>query len=178
MSNIKETKGERNDVGTPQGGIISPLLCNIALHGMETELLSKFSRNEVKIIRYADDFVVMGSKSESILKAKEIIEFFLSAIGLELSEDKTRIGHTMMTLKEGRKKPGLEFLGYHFRNISTSIHRGVKNTRGKKQPFIQISSPTPESSRNHKMALKDILRRHKNAPREAVIAKLASRIDG
>jgi retron-type reverse transcriptase len=48
MRSTKEIESERNEVGTPQGGVISPLLCNIALHGMETDLLKEFARDEVK----------------------------------------------------------------------------------------------------------------------------------
>jgi RNA-directed DNA polymerase len=58
MDNFKDATSETNEAGTPQGGIISPLLANIALHGMETAVLSKFGRNRVKVIRYADDFVI------------------------------------------------------------------------------------------------------------------------
>lgn len=62
MNGRKEESNDFNKAGTPQCGVISPLLYNIALHGMETELLKNFSRNGVKIIRYADDFVIMGRK--------------------------------------------------------------------------------------------------------------------
>lgn len=178
MKDLHEKDELQNEVGTPQGGVISPLLCNIALHGMETELLKNFARDGVKIIRYADDFVVMGRKYEDILKAKTIVNNFLSAIGLELSEDKTRIGNTIKPTDDGNGKPGLDFLGFHFRNIRTSIHRGVKNTKGVKQKFIQVSGPTLESSKNHRKVISGILRKHKNAPLEAVIAKLSSRIQG
>lgn len=178
MKSVKEIESERNEVGTPQGGVISPLLCNIALHGMETDLLKEFARDEIKIIRYADDFVVMGRKLENIMKAKTIVSEFLRTVGLELSEEKTRVGHTMIPLETSRKTPGLEFLGYHFRNIPTPIHRGVKSTRGVKQPFRQISSPSLEASKSHREAIKDILRKHKNAPREALIARLSTRIEG
>jgi len=178
MKNVKEIESEHNEIGAPQGGVISPFLCNIALHGMETELLKRFSRYGVKIIRYADDFVVTGSKLEDIHKSKEIINDFLKAVGLELSEKKTRIGHTMFPIEGGRAKPGLEFLGFHFRNIRTSIHRGVKTTRGAKQTFRQISSPSLDSVENHKIEIRDILRKYKNAPRTAVISALSLKIQG
>lgn len=177
MGNFKDKLVERNEAGTPQGGIISPLLCNIALHGMETELLKNFSRNGVKIIRYADDFVVFVKKLPDVEKAKLIVTKFLASVKLELSEEKTRIGHSMTPIKEG-EKPGLNFLGYYFRNIQTSIHRGVKSTRGVKQTFRQISMPSIESVQNHKREIRNLLRKYKSAPREVVIAKLASKIRG
>jgi RNA-directed DNA polymerase len=169
-----------NTSGTPQGGVISPLLANIALHGMETILLNNF-RRKIKIIRYADDFVVMSNTLETIGKAKIIIEKFLSTVGLELSTEKTRIGHSMEPTKDSSGKtikPGLDFLGFHFRNIQTSIHRGVKTTRGKKQEFRQISTPARESVKKHKLAIKALLRKHKSAPRLAVIKALAAVIRG
>lgn len=84
-----------NVAGTPQGGIISPLLCNVALHGMETLLLKNFRRDGVKIIRYADDFLIMGRELDDIKKAKGIVVDFLQTMDLKLSEEKTRIGHSM-----------------------------------------------------------------------------------
>jgi RNA-directed DNA polymerase len=90
--------------GTPQGGVGSPLLANIALHGMELELI-KFARtwkgakdmNErsLSIIRYADDFVILHKDIERIIQCKEIIENWLVKIGLELKPSKTRISHTL-----------------------------------------------------------------------------------
>jgi RNA-directed DNA polymerase len=182
MSNLKEDNIDVNTSGTPQGGVISPLLANIALRGMETELLSKFSRDGVKIIRYADDFVIMSKSLSNIEKAKKIVIDFLSTIGLELSSEKTRIGHSQNVMEQKEQAvesaPGLNLLGFHFRNIRTSIHRGVKTTRGKKQKFKQISTPSRESVKRHKMVIKNILRTHRSAPRLAVIQKLATVIKG
>jgi hypothetical protein len=89
---------------------------------METELLKNFSIDGVKIIRYADDFVIMGRKLEDIIKAKEIVIKFLQTVNLELSDEKIRIGHSLVSIEENPTKPGLDFLRYHFRNIQTSIH--------------------------------------------------------
>jgi RNA-directed DNA polymerase len=176
MDNFKDQTSLSNEVGTPQGGVISPLLCNVALHGMEIDLLSQFGRNDVKIIRYADDFVIMGKQLEKIEKAKLIVSDFLATVNLELSEEKTRIGHSLKAINGG--KPGLEFLGFYFRNQTTSIHRGVKSTRGVKQNFIQISGPSRDAMLNHKRALKMILKKHKAEPLRAVLAKLSARIRG
>lgn len=176
MDNFKDQSSLSNESGTPQGGVISPLLCNVALHGMEIDLLSKFSRNDVKIIRYADDFVIMGKQLAKIEKAKGIVIDFLATVNLKLSDEKTRIGHSLKSMNG--IKPGLNFLGFYFRNQTTSKHRGVKNTRGVKQTFVQISGPSWEAMQNHKKALKTILKKHKAAPLEAVLAKLSARIRG
>lgn len=178
MNNFKETISETNTVGTPQGCVISPLLCNIALHGMETAVLKEFSRDGVKIIRYADDFIITSRKLQNIIKAKQIVSDFLKGVNLELSEKKTRIGHSMLPMVENDNKVGFDFLGFHFRNIATSIHKGVQTTRGKRNKFRQISGPSRNAYAKHKQSLKMILKNHKNAPLEALHTRLSSTISG
>ena len=109
----------QTDEGTPQGGIISPLLANIALHGMEerikqyAETLKGGKRNNrisLSLIRYADDFVIIHKDINVILKSQEIITEWLSGIGLELKPSKTKLTHT---LNEYEGNIGFEFLGFH-----------------------------------------------------------------
>lgn len=88
--------------GTPQGGVISPLLANIALDGLQA-LLGKGYR----FVRYADDFVVMTKTREAIDAALPKIKAFLKDRGLEPNEEKTRITH---------KTEGFNFLGFHIRD--------------------------------------------------------------
>lgn len=85
---------QHTEAGTPQGGVISPLLANIALHGLETEV-QKLTPKEDKItvVRYADDFVIMHKDRSVIEKAKEIVGKWLARIGLELKAEKTRVSH-------------------------------------------------------------------------------------
>jgi RNA-directed DNA polymerase len=106
--------------GTPQGGIISPLLANIALHGMEAALgIFRYTQGEVKkgtrklMVRYADDFVVFCETKTEAEATRDDLQRFLSSRGLTLSEEKTRIVH----LSEG-----FDFLGFnvrHYRNINS-----------------------------------------------------------
>lgn len=169
---------EINLKGTPQGGVISPLLMNVALHGMENHVVKEFGRNKVKVVRYADDFVIFGKTIVDVQKSKELVVEFLKPVGLRLSEEKTRIGHSMET-KTGTTGPiGLDFLSYHFRNIACSKHRGVKNTRGISQGFKLITRPSNESVANHKRALSRILIEYKGAPIGRVMERLSSRIKG
>jgi len=95
MDPTENDSSEINEMGTPQGGVLSPLLMNIALHGMERHVMKEFGRNKIKVVRYADDFVVFGKTLEDVQKAKRLIVKFLKPVGLELSEEKTRIGHSM-----------------------------------------------------------------------------------
>lgn len=105
------------ETGTPQGGIISPLLANIALHGMEAALgISRYADAGIKkdvrtlIVRYADDFVVFCDSKAEAEQAQADLQTFLSIRGLALSDEKTRIVH----LSEG-----FDFLGFHIRHYRT-----------------------------------------------------------
>jgi RNA-directed DNA polymerase len=97
------------DQGTPQGGVISPLLLNIALHGMESALGVHYNRQgeiagERAVVRYADDFVVFCESREDALRVRDkVLPPWLAERGLSLSEEKTCIVH----LTEG-----FDFLGF------------------------------------------------------------------
>lgn len=106
----------QTEAGTPQGGIISPLLANIALHGMEKALDVKYSKRGKSIghrmvIRYADDFVVFCETKEDAEKSAAILTEWLKERGLTLSKEKTRIVH----LSEG-----FNFLGFNVRHYRVS----------------------------------------------------------
>jgi RNA-directed DNA polymerase len=152
---------------------------NIALHGMESYITNELGkRNQIKVIRYADDFVIFGKTLKDVQKAKQLMSKFFKPIGLNLSEAKTRIGHSMEK-KPGASEPiGLDFLSFHFRNIKCSPHRGVKNTKGVTQSFRLITMPSRKAVTVHKKALSRILVDYKNAPLGSVIERLASRIKG
>lgn len=100
------------------------MLLNIALHGMENMLNIIYGKHdylhpksEYALVRYADDFVVCAKSQESCIKAKKMINDWLSIRGLELSEEKTRILHV---------KEGFDFLGFNIRQYNTqSRRRGI-----------------------------------------------------
>ena len=166
------TEISENRAGTPQGGVLSPLLANIVLNGMEQLLKDKFNRN-VRLIRYADDFVVFSKREKIIVESKKLLQDFLKPIGLDFSNEKTRIGHTLIG-----PNPGLDFLGFNFRNHKVSVHHGVKNTKGIKQNFKQITEPSRKSIKTHKEEIVALLRIYKNAPLSSVIEALSSKIRG
>lgn len=96
------------DAGTPQGGVISPLLANIYLHRIDRAWQEKHQRDG-ELTRYADDEVIVcgtAIKAESSLAA---LRHLLQELGLELAEAKTRI------VNLHRLEEGFDFLGYHFR---------------------------------------------------------------
>jgi RNA-directed DNA polymerase len=96
----------RTVAGTPQGGVISPLLANVYLHVLDTELAR---RNVGELVRYADDGVVLCRSAAQAEQALEAVGEILASLGLRLHPDKTKV----IDLREGRE--GLDFLGCHFR---------------------------------------------------------------
>jgi RNA-directed DNA polymerase len=97
---------ERTVAGTPQGGVISPLLANIFLHVLDTELSR---RNVGELVRYADDGVVLCRSAAQAEHALAAVGEILTGLGLRLHPEKTKV----VDLRKGRE--GLDFLGCHFR---------------------------------------------------------------
>jgi len=165
------------EAGTPQGGVIFPLLANIALHGLEETVmklaLTTKEKRKLTIVRYADDFVVMHNDRSMIERAQGVIKEWLKGIGLELKAEKTRISHTL----EG-ENPGLDFLGFNIRQYKVGKHRSGKSTNGTILGFKTLIKPSDKSIRNHKEQLSQIVSRHKSAPQEALIVRLNQVIRG
>ena len=116
--------------GTPQGGIISPVLANMTLDGLEPLLMSRFKLRKgknyfnpmVNLVRYADDFIITGYSKELLEnEVKPLVEEFLTTRGLELSKEKTRITHI---------EEGFDFLGKNIRKYDGKmlIKPSKKNT--------------------------------------------------
>jgi len=91
--------------GTPQGGVISPLLANIFLHAFDRAWAESGTG---ELVRYADDFVVLCTSRSQADQARERATVILAGLGLELHPDKTRV----VDLREGNE--GFDFLGWHF----------------------------------------------------------------
>lgn len=138
------------EAGTPQGGVISPLLANIALHGLEEAIKEGYpkDRNIEKpiLIRYADDFVILHSEKGVIEKAAQIAEKWLKDMGLHLNTKKTKITHTH-TPYEGNV--GFDFLGFNVRQYPVGKTNTVKNTNGKPLGFKAIIKPSKEAVKRH-----------------------------
>jgi len=97
---------QRTVAGSPQGGVISPLLANIYLHELDVELTA---RGVGTLVRYADDGVVLCRSAEQAQQALAAVGDILDGLGLELHPGKTKV----VDLREGRE--GFDFLGCHFR---------------------------------------------------------------
>ena len=103
---VEEGKWQPTSQGTPQGGVISPLLANIYLHVLDS-LWQHRHEGVGRLYRYADDFVVVCRRKEEAVEARRIIGGILERLKLSLHPDKTRI----VSMKE----EGFDFLGFHFR---------------------------------------------------------------
>lgn len=141
--------------GTPQGGIISPTLANMALDGMQELLTKEFKKTDkVHLVRYADDFIITGN-TERLLseRVKPLIANFLSVRGLELSAEKTRISHI---------DEGFDFLGFNIRRYKGKL----------------LIKPSSEGIKSVKKNIKDVLERNKAAKTNNVVGLLNPIIRG
>ena len=166
--------------GTPQGGTISPLLANIALHGME-ERIMKFAdqlkggkrdnRKSLSLIRYADDFVILHEDKAIVQECQKVIEDWLKDMGLELKPSKTKITHTL-------NKKGFDFLGYHIQQHKVGNYRSAKNPRKTKLGFNTLITPAKKEAQRHYKNIAEVIERHKTAPQGALISRLNPIIRG
>jgi len=153
--------------GSPQGGVISPILANMALDGMQKVLVDRFHTNrlgnvdlrfknthKVNLVRYADDFVITAATKEIALEARELIKSFLKERGLELSEEKTVITHI---------NDGFDMLGWTFRKWDEKLI--IKPSKQSIQTIVRNLSDT-------------ILKRGKAWEQDVLIMKLNQQVQG
>lgn len=116
---LEDTIIHATEAGTPQGGIISPALANMALDGLEQLLLERYdpkrhwNKQKVNLVRYADDFIVTGATKEVLeTEVRPMVEHFLAERGLSLSPEKTKITHI---------EDGFDFLGMNVRKYDGKL---------------------------------------------------------
>ena len=175
---------EATSSGTPQGGVLSPLLANVALHGLETTvkdyvesltlkgLSKKEKRRSVNVVRYADDFLVMHKDKAVVEECKEIISQWLANIGLELKPAKTRLTHTLDPNKSEDNQAGFDFLGHHIQQFPCGKYRSNENNHGAKLGFNTLITPSNKAVQAHQKAITQTIKRHRLSPQEALIKDL------
>jgi RNA-directed DNA polymerase len=161
----KGPKVTRNDKGTPQGGVISPLLANVYLHWFEVALLRKLERDKavVGLVRYADDFVILAQDLSGALKAfvEERLEGWM---GLRINREKTRC----FDLKEEGQR--LDFLGYSLRYD--------RDLYGRPRKYLNVF-PSPKSLKRERAKLRDMTdRRQCLVPVQDLIGRLNRQLRG
>jgi RNA-directed DNA polymerase len=180
--------GERlfpTEEGAPQGGVLSPLLMNVALHGLETALRSpdpdapRAQQRPPTVIRYADDFVVLHEDRDVVEKAQARAADWLRGMGLELKPSKTRITHT---LRAEAGSPGFDFLGFTVRQFPTGKRRTTTPVKSEhtRQPrgFKTLIKPSRTAMARQARATADVIRRNRAATHGELIAQLNPRIRG
>ena len=138
--------------GTPQGGIISPVLANMTLDGLEKALVKAFPFSaqrglKMNMVRYADDFIITGYSKEWLeQKVMPIVVNFLAERGLILSPEKTRITHIT---------EGFDFLGWNMRKYNGKL----------------LIKPSKASIKVHLDKIREIIQENRTA-RQADLIKL------
>lgn len=195
LDNLELTNPE---MGTPQREIISPLLANIALHGLEARLhdyattqrmfnpggtlmSKKRNRESISYIRYADDFVILHEKLDIVLACKAITIEFLAEMGLELSPTKTKITHTLSISEKfknqfGVEKPGFKFLGFEIIHIPTKYRSAF--VQNKPLGYTTKIIPAIDKQLAQQRKMSEILRKNQNLSQERLIKLLNPIIRG
>ncbi|MEQ6117911.1 reverse transcriptase domain-containing protein [Reichenbachiella sp. MALMAid0571] len=149
---------EANKEGTPQGGVISPLLSNIYLHAFDQIVNNpngRFAKAGIRMVRYADDWLLMGKYyfSKTILN---YIDRIMTNMGLKLNKEKTNLLHT--------SRSSLYFLGFEFRKI------GSKFSWSKKK-YLNVC-PSKKSRSKLFSKLKELFGKRKHWTIEWIVWKL------
>ena len=162
----------RNEEGTPQGGVLSPMLCNVALTSLDWYISELFGttvyhggkHNISPMIRYADDFVILCKSKTEAKRMKEWVKQYLSySMGLELSDEKTKIVHI---------KQGFDFLGFNFKKYPK------KHNAKDMKDYKLLIRPQKEKIVNHLRSCKEVIDENKQATQEGLIRLLNSKIRG
>jgi len=165
------------DAGTPQGGIVSPVLANLTLDGLEAAIHKQPHRGskrqaKLHLIRFADDFVITGSSRE--LLDEDIapgVEEFLDVRGLEVSPEKTRI----TDLEEGFDFLGQNIRKYKGKLLITPSKKSVKEFLGKVHDIVAKNPTTPPRDLIHQ--LNPVIRGWVNYQRHVVSKETFRNID-
>jgi RNA-directed DNA polymerase len=143
----------REAAGTPQGGVISPCLCNVYLHRLDRQW---DERGTGVLVRFADDLLVLCHNRREAENALEALRLILAEMGLQLKQAKTRIVH----LKEGGE--GLDFLGFH--------HRRVRGERGYEHLRFLARWPSREAMQRARNRIRELtVRKRALLPVEEVV---------
>src|SRR5579885_641865 len=165
------------------GGVVSPLLANVALHGLETALRQDYPQSHQTlgiaeswkpvVIRYADDFVVLHPNQAVIEEIREKTATWLAGMGLELKPSKTRIVHTLVAHDDS---VGFDFLGFHVRQFPVGkSHSGKLGRHGHPSTllgFKTIITPSKEAQHRIQTQIGDIIHQHRSHSQHDLINHL------
>ncbi len=139
---VEEDEHRQSKRGTPQGGVISPLLANIYLNpidrAFERSKLGTIKEGSIHIVRYADDMIILAQ--QKLEKGIDLLEHYTERLGLSLNKEKTR----RLKFKEEKK---VEFLGFQF-------HRVTSWKNGKR---LILVTPSPRSQKRCKEKIRKLI---------------------
>jgi len=166
--------------GAPQGGVISPLLMNVALHGLEKVIVKDYRRKNRSIekpilVRYADDLIIFHSDETKLLQAAEAVKEHLHGMGLEFKPSKTRVSHT---LHPHQGNVGFDFLSFTVRQYPVGKNHSGKNPNGRRLGFKTIITPSKEAIKRHMQDLKRQVRARKSLSQEELIGAISPTTKG
>src|SRR5712691_3480807 len=147
---LEEGQREETDVGTPQGGVISPLLANLYLHVLDRVWQRRCAGLGV-LVRYADDFVVLCRSRAEAVEARRRVELTLQYLGLEAHPEKTRL------VDLGWGKEGFEFFGCRLRKCRSVQHPG--------RMFLQ-RWPSPRSMKRVRARIRELTDARRNGVKD------------
>lgn len=153
MDGYEKEEIEKIEAGTPQGGVISPLLANIYLNPLDW----KMSREGHQMVRYADDMVILCSDAESAERVLQSLREWMAAAGLTLHPEKTKI------VDMGEPKAHFDFLGYRF----------WRGTQGRIKRLIR-----PKSVKKIREAIKPLTKRKNGHSLEMIAERLKPKLRG
>ncbi len=157
---------------------ISPLLANIALHGLENSIEDYFNTQKSsseKMIRYGDELVVFHHDSTLLEGCIDIIEKWLQEIGLKLNKDKTKIIHTLNIHEEN--SPGFDFIGFHIRQFPIGKHKRRKDKNGNLLTFETIITPSKDEIKKHYRKIAQAIESKKADTQENLLKDLNPKIE-
>jgi RNA-directed DNA polymerase len=166
------------ETGTGQGSVLSPLLANVALHGMEAYLCAQFPSSKdigppgnrhaksmswkLHVIRFADDLIVLHRDPAVIQQCQQLLTEWLQKLGLELHPTKTRLAHTLHP--EGGKA-GFNFLGFEVRQYPVSRYNA-------KHGFKTLIKPSRTAVKRHYAHLCAIIKQNQAASQDHLVRQL------
>ncbi len=154
------------EMGTPQGGVLSPLLCNVALNGLEEmvkmkavefckPILGRRGNPKVHVVRYADDFIIIGPSKKMLKVLRPHVEDFLAKRGLEISKAKSSLFNIW--------EQEFEFLGFSFNKKRFNYKKRAEvswSKRSYKSTSRIIIKPSDDNLRKFRNKVRDIVGSH------------------
>jgi RNA-directed DNA polymerase len=153
---LEDGKVKYQATGSPQGGVLSPLLSNIYLH----EFDSRWDGRDGKLIRYADDMVILCRSQEEAERALRKVASILEELGLKLNEQKTKVTHV---------RDGFDFLGFTFREGYSAIRKRL----------VRVKYPRAKSMKAIRMRIKEAVKKYPlGIPLEEVVKDVNRKLRG